>query len=658
MRSIVSEPRYRRALFLAASLAAVLAVWLASNTRPWHALEFRTFDLYTALAAPRKADPRIVILAIDEPTFQQLETQWPFPRAMHGALLDRLQADGAKAVGFDVVFADPAADPLDDAALTRAIAASKRVVLAATRESVDNRNASMQIDVLPLPALLQAGGVPGYANVMPDDDFVVRRQVPGEDSYAARLAVLAGAPPASSTPDLIAYAGPYGTFDTRSYYQALLPGLLPAGFFRDKIVLIGRSAQTAGELQGSRVDMFNSPFGSSGAAEHLIPGVEIQANLLSNRLHGDGYRLANEWWSVALVLAMIAALARLDLRAHPAASAAAAAALLAGTAVLSYALFTLAQLWLPPLLPMAAVAAFYGTAQLANYVAARKRALETRRMFSQYVPPAVVDRLIAQPELLALRGDVRELTLMFTDLANFTAMSEQLSAERTVDVLTEYFDSMTPIIHKHGGTIDKFIGDAVMAFWGAPLDDARHAEHAVLAAIEMAQEMDALGQRLAARGLPLISMRIGLHTGRVVVGNVGSKSRFSYTAIGDAVNLAARLEGANKAFGTRILLSGATAAQLPAEVALRHVDTVIVKGKSEAIDVYTPCADAKLCELSREAIGHFALRKWEEAERAFTALLKLAPGDPAALRFLERIAEERRLPDGAPWVAAVALDKL
>ena len=227
-----------------------------------------------------------------------------------------------------------------------------------------------------------------------------------------------------------------------------------------------------------------------------------------------------------------------------------------------------------------------------------------------------------------------------------------------MEVLTGYFNAMTPLIHATGGTVDKFIGDAVMAFWGAPLPDAQHAEHAVRAAIAMQQAMVPLVAALRSRGLPSIHMRIGLHTGRVVVGNVGSDQRFSYTAIGDAVNLAARLEGANKAFGTGILLSAATAAQLPPTVTLRALDDVIVKGKTEPVRVFTPCDDATVREASSAALAAFHARDWHGAEAQLARVLERLPGDLAATRLRERVAEARTLPADAPWQPAVSLDKL
>ncbi len=652
--------RQQQVYALAACALALLLVGAATFSRTWHALEFKTFDVLTAWTAPQRTALPVVILAIDEPTFQELQHTWPFPRSVHAALLKRLHDEGAAAVGLDIVFADPSTET-EDAALAQAIAETGPVVLAATREKIDSSNAALWLDVMPLQRFLDAGADAGDAGVEPDDDFVVRRVPVAREGFALRLAQRAaearGKLPVLRHFDWIGYRGPRGTFDTRSYYQALEPGLLPAGFFKNKIVLVGRSARTATELSRSQADLFNSPFGTAGG-ERLFPGVELQATLVDNYLTGGGLRTVPEGWTLALVALLVPLLLWGNRRLHPAGAAALAAALVAAIAGASWWLFGRFQLWWPPLLPAAAAVAVYGAAALAGYAFVRRRARQTRAMFAQYVPPAVVSRLIAQPELMRLGGEAREVTLMFTDLANFTTLSEQLSAEQTVEVLTAYFNAMTPIVHATGGTVDKFIGDAVMAFWGAPLDDPQHAEHAVTAAISMQQAMQVLVADLRARGLPPIHMRIGLHTGRVVVGNVGSEQRFSYTAIGDAVNLAARLEGANKAFGTGILLSAATAAQLPSSVALRALDDVVVKGKTEPVRVFTPCDDAAVRDASLAALSAFHARDWDGASGYLAQVLARVPGDAAALHLQQRVAEARALPVGSDWSPAVALDKL
>jgi adenylate cyclase len=203
----------------------------------------------------------------------------------------------------------------------------------------------------------------------------------------------------------------------------------------------------------------------------------------------------------------------------------------------------------------------------------------------------VVDQLLADPKRLALGGEMREITIMFTDLAGFTKLTEKTAPDVVSRVLTEHFTEMTDIILAHGGTVIQFIGDAIMAFWGAPLDDPDHRLHAVQAAVAMQRGMAKLRNDLAAKGLPEIHMRVGVNTGNAVVGNMGSRRRFAYSALGDCVNLASRLEGTNKAYGTRILVSGETAKGVGDAIALRRVDLVRVSGKTEAVEIFAPADD-------------------------------------------------------------------
>ena len=574
---------------LVAVVTALLMVGAASLTPLWRSLERETFDLFTALTATGHSPIPVVVLAIDEPTFQNLGQAWPFPRSMHAQLLERLQADGAAAVGFDVLFSEASREE-EDAAFERAIARSSAVVLAAVQERAEAGEAGAWASVQPLERFVLAGAVPGESMVQPDEDFVVRRVFAHPSSFALRVAAMADAEGLrrmrGSTPsEFLVYRGPRGTFDTRSYYQALRPDLLPPGFFRDKIVLVGRSARSAVELGYSKADLFQSPFAVLGG-ERLYPGVELQATRIDNLLTGAHLRSAAPGWAVALLVGS-AALLVLVTRRYRVRRVGLTACLLVVLWLVSSGVLFVQGVWLAPLLPVVGTLAVYVAIALLAYLQVRRRERLTRTMFAQYVPRTVVDRLVAQPEQMRLGGVAREVTVMFTDLDHFTTLSEQLSAEQTVELLSAYFHAMTPLVHATGGTLDKFIGDALMAFWGAPLDDPQHAEHAVRTALAMQAAMPALSEQLRERGLPALQMRIGVHTGRVVVGNVGSEQRFSYTVIGDAVNLAARLEEANKALGTRILVSAATAALLPPDIALQALDALQVKGRVEPVQVFT-----------------------------------------------------------------------
>src|SRR3989344_2711486 len=315
--------RQQQVYALAACALALLLVGAATFSRTWHALEFKTFDVLTAWTAPQRTALPVVILAIDEPTFQELQHTWPFPRSVHAALLQRLHDEGAAAVGLAIVETGP-------------------VVLAATREKIDSSNAALWLDVMPLQRFLDAGADAGDAGVEPDDDFVVRRVPVAREGFALRLAQRAaearGKLPVLRHFDWIGYRGPRGTFDTRSYYQALEPGLLPAGFFKNKIVLVGRSARTATELSRSQADLFNSPFGTAGG-ERLFPGVELQATLVDNYLTGGGLRTVPEGWTLALVALLVPLLLWGNRRLHPAGAAALAAALVAAIAGASWWLF-------------------------------------------------------------------------------------------------------------------------------------------------------------------------------------------------------------------------------------------------------------------------------------------------------------------------------
>jgi adenylate cyclase len=228
---------------------------------------------------------------------------------------------------------------------------------------------------------------------------------------------------------------------------------------------------------------------------------------------------------------------------------------------------------------------FVGQLAWVYFVEGREKR-QVKRLFSRYVPKDVYEQLLADPERAALGGKRRTMTVLFSDVRGFTAMSEKASPEEVVGQLNEYFSRMVDVLFAHHGTLDKFVGDMVMGLFGAPLDDPDHAEHAVQTALAMSRELDALNVQWTAAGRPLLDIGIGISTGEMVAGNIGSSAIMSYTVIGDTVNLGARLESLNKEYGTRVIISEATRDALKGQYDIRPLGEVLVKGKSRPVKIY------------------------------------------------------------------------
>jgi adenylate cyclase len=320
-------------------------------------------------------------------------------------------------------------------------------------------------------------------------------------------------------------------------------------------------------------------------------------------------------------------------------------------------LFAGPGIWQFSALPLLALLLALGFMAAGAYWREGRRLGELRSAFNKYVSADLVDEIIANPERVKLGGQSVELTVLFCDLAGFTSVCEKLPPQGVADVINLYANEMTKAIMKHGGTVDKFIGDAVMAFWGAPLSDPDHALHAVRAAVDMQAAMERLQPQLAAMGANRLLLRVGLSSGPAIVGNMGSSLRFEYTALGDTVNLAARLEATNKVYGTAILFSGSTAALLGDAVAFRRVDRVRVKGKQVAVDIFTPCDDARLVRATELAWSAYEQRDWQSAATCWAQVQAIDPLDPIAALFLSRLARLQEEQPSFAWDAATALEK-
>ncbi|MBW1992234.1 MAG: adenylate/guanylate cyclase domain-containing protein, partial [Deltaproteobacteria bacterium] len=406
---------------------------------------------------------------------------------------------------------------------------------------------------------------------------------------------------------------------------------------------------------------------------------ELHATLLDNLLQGDFLVPAPDWllWLWTGLLAAAVSLAVLFTSG-------------AGPPLLAFALLGVSHVglaaglfrcswWLDPLLPGVALAGAFALTAVYSYATEGRQKQAIRRMFAHYMSEAVINHLLAHPEKLKLGGERRRVTLFFSDLAGFTTMSERLDPEAVVAVLNEYLSRMTEIILEEAvvavlneylsrmteiileemGTVDKFEGDAIMAFWGAPLDQEDQAERACRAALRQQAALADLNRHLKARRLPALSMRIGLHTGEAIVGNLGSQSRFDYTVIGDTVNLASRLEGLNKFYGTAILASEATVKACVQAVEFLELDKVAVKGREEPVTVYavlalsgglTPAQQAARREF-QAGLEMYRQRQFEAAAHHFRRAMEHWPEGAPAQVFLERCRQGLEAPPPPEWDA-------
>jgi adenylate cyclase len=280
------------------------------------------------------------------------------------------------------------------------------------------------------------------------------------------------------------------------------------------------------------------------------------------------------------------------------------------------------------------------------------------RSFEKYVPRDLVRQLVRTGREAEVQGETREVSILFSDVAGFTGISEGLDPEALVAHLNRYFDHATNVLLTHGATIDKYIGDAIMAFWGAPRQQQDHAERACRAALGLRHSLDTLNAEWSAAGHPPMHTRIGVHTGEVVVGNIGSDERLSYTIIGDAVNLASRIEGINKTYGTWVTASEHTYRRVQDLVVGQALDVVAVKGRREGVLLYSLLglrasaseAELTLERLSAEALDHYRARRWDEAIRAWEEISRLRDGaDPAARLLVERCRAYQQHPPPEGW---------
>nr|MCS5635629.1 adenylate/guanylate cyclase domain-containing protein [Myxococcota bacterium] len=444
---------------------------------------------------------------------------------------------------------------------------------------------------------------------------------------------------------LINYRGPPGTFPRVSAGD-VLAGRVAPGALEGAIVLIGPTEVGLG-------DTWSGPF--PGA----FPGVEVHANVLDNLMAGDVIRRQDSF--VEAELAGILAIGLLLIVVIPRTRAAAASFLLAGVLagallLVGFVAFVELGLWINLIYPLVTVVIVYGAMEATRSLAAEARSRRVRNLFASYVPPSVVKELAEGDAPPRLGGETRTLSILFSDVCDFTSLSERLGAEDTIRLMNAYLAEMTRVVFDTGGTLDKYIGDAVMAFWGAPLSLDDHALRAARAAVAMQGQVETFADSHPdLPGSGELRMGVGIHTAPVVVGNLGSDLRFDYTLIGDGVNLCSRLEGLTRQYRVGILASADLVGRLPPSFLTREIDEIQVKGREGSAVIHellgeAPCSadERALLDAYAEGLAQYRAGRFEPARAAFEGVLALRAGDGPSETLLARMRELGGAPP-EPW---------
>ncbi len=601
-----------RPLLLALFVALILADFflLGGITTLEHPLQDFLVHIHSATRAP---DPGVVVVDVDDPSLlaaqKELGISWPWPRSIYADMLNGLMKQGPKAVVFDIYFVDPDnLRPDNDRYLIQTAAPDDRVYFPVVRlEGADDSKAAVELKdyppqfgfeagpdadpdaraamLFPLPQLAITGRV-GVVNFLQDGDKVGRRYYNYYDAYGWRLPslpakVAAGlgytVPPGDSF--VLNWRGRAGGVPHVPFYALYADmqrrvSARPPNEFKDKIVVIGTNAAGLGDAHPTPL---SAAYG----------GVDILATALANIKDGDWLRRSPPWCGALLALALVFGLSGLFARGQGPFPT--GIALIVATALVIVCDYLLLQFrWLMPVMqPLIFAWLFFISMALAEYLRERRERQVAIGMFGRFLDPRVVADLVkSQRNLLDEGAKSREVTLMFSDIRGFTTLSESRTPEQVVAILNRYFTLQVDVVFRHGGTVDKFIGDCIMAFWGAPLPDEDQAKHAVAASLEMSSVLLEFRKDLGDLA-EVFDVGIGIHTGQAVVGFMGSENKLDYTAIGDAVNLASRIEGQTKGIA-RVLVSAATRERCGDAFDFVLRGTYKVKGRTEPVELYEP----------------------------------------------------------------------
>ena len=662
-----------------------------------------------------KDSGNIVIVEISEESFKSLPEKWPWPRSYYARLIRNLKAAGARAVGIDLILSGNDVYSLEnDEELRAAIKETGIVVLAGKTEVrndyyIHTTSAENYGNIF-----FDVDSSLGIVNIRNDADGVYRRYSPffgtnsglrvptfafavlnkyfrytaltTAENYADEFVFANRSIPKYDRASLlINFYGPNGTFlhikfadviDDDSFTTTEEAetgagintfsdpdfGYLYDGTFEDKIVLVGSTVPEDHDLFPV------STARGEQAGDNLMYGVEIHANVIENVLREQFLRkqltlteILAVFFFTIITFVITSALKSSKTKHHALVELNGFLVALAEIFIIGYAALTLFNdhlFLLTVISPTIAVLGGYFTSTAYHFVVERKQRMLIKSMFSTYVNPSIVEELIINPQKLTLGGERKELSVLFSDLEGFTTISEGMPPEQLVGLLNEYLSSMTQIIFKNNGTLDKYEGDAVMAFWGAPIPQKDHALRACMSALQMQQALVQIRNEWQKLNRPPIRARIGINTGEMVVGNMGGTGKFDYTVIGDSVNLASRLEGVNKQYGTGIMVSQRTYDLVKDKILGREVDLISVKGRVEPLKTFELLQERngtvdptleQFLESYVEALRLYKEQRWVDSRRKFEQALSLRSDDQMVRLYIERTRLYESSPPTEDW---------
>jgi len=680
------------------SLITTILLWTLShfNFLGFNTLELKSLDFFQRYNAPI-ADPKVVIVEVDQKSLTALSEQgirWPWPRQMYAPVIEACAKGGARGIIFDIIFSEPSSyGTEDDLEFARCIKEAQHIFLPIAMSS----NEGYKTDILPIKRFGIKDDVPtlgfreaksyvppidelvarakGLGDVMisPDEDGIYRK-IPLFTRYQGYLFPSLAVSPFTNRfalkgenvlfdgkhvfvnkrgELLLYYYGKEFRFPRFNVVEIIFASQNPASSvfdsvakrIRDRFIIIGLTAPGLLDLKPTSVTSRS-------------PGAYIHGTLLANLLHGQHIKRVNDIGKFILIfivgiflglfIVTIVSFWRNSFI---------VLLFMMGWATVSFCLFHRYQYWTGFLFHELSFLIIFGLAATYSYSTEGKKRRMIRKLFSQYMSEILVKELESNPEKAELGGERRFITIFFSDLANFTSLSEQFEPERIVSLLNDYFTEMSHIILDTKGIIDKYQGDSIMAFWGAPVPLQDHAVMACLAALACQRSMEKINNKLRNDSLPPLSMRIGVHSGEAIVGNMGSTKRFDYTIIGDNVNLASRLEGVNKQFGTEIIISETTYQLAKERIAARELDLIAVTGKEKPVRIFELLGekdkvtkeDKRMKALFEDGLKLYRMKEFAKAQEIFGKVMEISPNDRPSQIFIERCKNLIDAPPPANW---------